>query len=77
VDSLSIAGLTAVSHTVQHVNSARPDAPVMPDRRFPRPALTLLPARAAAARALRRLADVVAPRTPQCLPGRTPHVTAG
>ncbi|RZU75090.1 hypothetical protein EV384_3612 [Micromonospora kangleipakensis] len=55
----------AVDAVTRHVNSARPDAPVRPDR--PRPArLTLT--RLAAAGALRRLADLMEPR-----PAPVPH----
>ncbi|SCL27944.1 hypothetical protein GA0070624_3599 [Micromonospora rhizosphaerae] len=49
----------ALDAVTRHVNSARPDAPVRPDR--PRPAL-LVPTRLAAAGALRRLADLMEPR---------------
>ncbi|MDZ5446888.1 hypothetical protein U2F26_29875 [Micromonospora sp. 4G57] len=49
----------AVDAVTRHVNSARPDAPVRPDR--PRPA-RLTPTRLAAAGALRRLADLMEPR---------------
>jgi hypothetical protein len=49
----------AVDAVSRHVNSARPDAPVRPDRsRAPR----LAPTRLAAAAALRRLADRMEPR---------------
>ncbi|SBT41418.1 hypothetical protein [Micromonospora narathiwatensis] len=49
----------AVDAVTRHVNSARPDAPVRPDRpRTPR----LAPTRLAAASALRRLADRMEPR---------------
>ncbi|SCF04935.1 hypothetical protein GA0074695_3115 [Micromonospora viridifaciens] len=58
----------AVDAVTRHVNSARPDAPVRPDR----PARSLLaPTRLAAAGALRRLADRMEPRpasTPSCCP---------
>ncbi|NES15963.1 MULTISPECIES: hypothetical protein [Micromonospora] len=60
--------LLAVDAVTRHVNSARPDAPVRPDRpRTPR----LAPTRLAAAGALRRLADLMEPRpaaAPTCLP---------
>ncbi|WP_446220191.1 hypothetical protein [Micromonospora sp. IBHARD004] len=55
----------AVDAVTRHVNSARPDAPVRPDR--PRPA-RLTPTRLAAAGALRRLADLMEPR-----PAPVPH----
>jgi hypothetical protein len=59
--------LTALDAMTRHVNSARPDAPVVLER--PRPAL-LAPTRQAAAGALRRLADRIQPRplpaTPRC-----------
>ncbi|MFU8874604.1 hypothetical protein [Micromonospora sp. SL4-19] len=58
----------AVDAVTRHVNSARPDAPVRPDRtRAPR----LAPTRLAAAGALRRLADHMEPRpapAPSCCP---------
>ncbi|MFG2167310.1 hypothetical protein [Micromonospora chersina] len=54
----------AVDAVTRHVNSARPDAPVRPDR--PRPP-RLAPTRLAAAAALRRLADRMEPR-----PARVP-----
>ncbi|MFE9960028.1 hypothetical protein [Micromonospora sp. NPDC005299] len=54
----------AVDAVTRHVNSARPDAPVRPDRpRAPR----LAPSRLAAAAALRRLADRMEPR-PAAMP---------
>ena len=49
----------ALEAVTRHVNSARPDAPVRPDR--PRPA-RLAPTRLAAAGVLRRLADLMEPR---------------
>ncbi|MGR6319160.1 hypothetical protein Q2K19_30160 [Micromonospora soli] len=58
----------AVDAVTRHVNSARPDAPVRPDR--PRPP-RLAPTRLAAAGALRRLADRMEPRpaaVPTCHP---------
>ncbi|MFC4017197.1 hypothetical protein ACFOW4_04460 [Micromonospora sp. GCM10011542] len=58
---------TALDAVTRHVNSARPDAPVRPER--PSPAL-LAPTRQATARALRRLADRIQPRplpaAPRC-----------
>ncbi|MEU0150935.1 hypothetical protein [Micromonospora fulviviridis] len=54
----------AVDAVTRHVNSARPDAPVRPDR-LPQPRLA--PTRLAAAAALRRLADRMEPR-----PARVP-----
>jgi hypothetical protein len=68
--------VAARAATVEYVRSARPDAPVIPDRRPSRrqlPALTITPVRTAAARGLRRLADAVAPRpSTRC----APHATA-
>ncbi|MFG2058186.1 hypothetical protein ACGFI9_29610 [Micromonospora sp. NPDC048930] len=58
----------AVDAVTRHVNSARPDAPVRPDR--PRPP-RLAPTRLAAAGALRRLADLMEPR-PASLPSCQP-----
>ncbi|MFR9777643.1 hypothetical protein ACL02O_16505 [Micromonospora sp. MS34] len=58
----------ALDAVTRHVNSARPDAPVRPDR--PRPP-RLAPTRLAAAGALRRLADLMEPRPvslPPCRP---------
>ncbi|NES31315.1 hypothetical protein GCE86_06185 [Micromonospora terminaliae] len=49
----------AVDAVTRHVNSARPDAPVRPDRPH---APRLAPTRLAAAAALRRLADRMEPR---------------
>ena len=75
--STPYAALAARAATVEHVNSARPDAPVVPYRRLPRPrrpTVTITPARSAAARGLRRLADAVAPRPAS---PRGPHATAG
>ncbi|WP_200216224.1 hypothetical protein [Micromonospora coerulea] len=60
----STAFILAVDAVTRHVNSARPDAPVRPDR--PRSA-PLAPTRLAAAGALRRLADLMEPR-PAVLP---------
>lgn len=51
--------LLALDAVTRHVTSARPDAPVRPDR--PR-TVPLAPARLAAAGALRRLADLMEPR---------------
>ncbi|MFI7575808.1 hypothetical protein [Micromonospora sp. NPDC049497] len=59
--------VVAVDAVLRHVNSARPDAPVRPDR--PRRA-PLAPTRRVAASALRRLADRIqpapVPATPRC-----------
>ncbi|SCF24433.1 hypothetical protein [Micromonospora mirobrigensis] len=48
----------AIDAVTRHVNSARPDAPVLPHRE-PRPRLA--PSRLLAATALRRLADLMEP----------------
>ncbi|MEH0981533.1 hypothetical protein [Micromonospora sp. CPCC 205556] len=62
-------GLTLALDAVnRHVNSARPDAPVRPERPQRR---RLAPARLAAAGALRRLADLMEPApvpAPPCRP---------
>ncbi|MEV1329775.1 hypothetical protein AB0J20_09390 [Micromonospora costi] len=59
--------VTAIDAVTRHVNSARPDAPVLAER--PRTA-RLAPTRLAAADALRRLADRIQPRpvpsAPRC-----------
>jgi len=58
----------AVDAVARHVNSARPDAPVRPDRPH---APRLAPTRLAVAGALRRLADRMEPRpasAPSCTP---------
>ncbi|MFI6265942.1 hypothetical protein [Micromonospora sp. NPDC051006] len=51
--------ISAIDAVHRHVNSARPNAPIQPER--PRPA-RLAPTRLAAAGALRRLADRIQPR---------------
>ena len=53
--------IMAVQLTEREVNSARPDAPVVPDRRPARQPVQQL--RLATARALRRTADRVEPKT--------------
>ncbi|MFE9656838.1 hypothetical protein [Micromonospora sp. NPDC006431] len=58
----------AVDAVTRHVNSARPDAPVRPDRPH---APRLAPTRLAVAGALRRLADRMEPH-PASMPSCTP-----
>jgi hypothetical protein len=58
MDYSPIAAELAVRLTRQHVNSARPDAPVVPDP-GPRPRHEV---RAHVASGLRRIADVLEPR---------------